>query len=651
MVFRTGQSLVGWVDGFETIGDNYPMQNPPDNKLPNTRGTASAPPTDNLAARAEPRFRPMWLVIAVFTLALLVRGVYLYQIRTIPFLEHPSVDARSYDEWAQRIAGGQWWGDEVFYQAPAYPYFLAVLYRLGGHHLWLVRGVQIVLGAFSCVLICLAGRRFLGHGAGVVSGVLLALYPPAIFFDGLIQKAALGLFLAALLLYLLSRTQQHMRATTCAACGLVTGLLALTRENTLLFAGVIPIWMFVRFAGQTYRRRAGLIGLFVGGVALALIPVGLRNFSVGGAFVLTTSQLGTNFYIGNNARADGLYAPLVAGRSNPVYERRDAVELAERAVGRTLTPVEVSHYWLDRGWRFVRQDTPAWLRLMVRKWSLVWNHFEVPDAEDMYAYGDWSHLLRALGWVLHFGVLVPLAAAGVVLWWPHRRDLWVLHLLVLAVSGSVTLFYVFGRYRFPLVPLLVLFAGGACVEGYRHWRVRRLRPLVVALVLAVIIALWVNRAILPEAYYRSISYSNLGAICARNGRQADAERYLAKALSMYPQSASALRHMGHLRAGQGRNAESHYYLGMASAQMNDPLSAARHYQLAVQANPNLLQAHYNLGAVLAHLGRYPEAIAAMERCLEVALATGKTDHLELIRDRLSQYRAQPERRVEPALQR
>ena len=57
---------------------------------------------------------------SIFGLALLLRLVYLWQVADLPFLEFPLVDARSYDEWAQRIAGGAWLGDRVFYQAPAY---------------------------------------------------------------------------------------------------------------------------------------------------------------------------------------------------------------------------------------------------------------------------------------------------------------------------------------------------------------------------------------------------------------------------------------------------------------------------------------------------------------------------------------------------
>lgn len=578
--------------------------------------------------------------VGIFLLALLLRCVYLYEIRAIPFLEHPSVDARAYDAWAQRIAAGDWWGGEVFYQAPAYPYFLGLLYRLGGRSLWWVHGVQMVVGALSCVLVYLAGRRFFGRAAGIIAGLLLALYPPAIFYDGLIQKAGLALFFTALLLYLLGRAQQRTRTTTLVLCGLVTGLLSLTRENALIFVPLVCIWLLLRFGDRECRRRLVWIASFIGGVALVLVPVAVRNCSVGGTFAPTTSQMGTNFYIGNNPSADGLYAPLVPGRSNPAHERRDAVRLAERALGKSLRPGEVSSYWFGEGRRFVREQPGDWLRLMLRKWSLVWNRFEVPDAEDLHAYGDWSVLLRTLALPWHFGVLVPLAVAGIVLSWRRRRELWVLYLLLLAMALSVAVFFVFGRYRFPLVPVLVLFAGGACVEGYGHLRRTRLRRLVVAGVLAVMVAAWSNRPILPEAYYRSIAYSNLGAICARAGQEQDAEHYLRKALGLYGQSAPALRHLGTLRLEQGRPADGHLLLGLACGQMNDPFSAVKHYRLAIETDPDLLQAHYNLGTVLAHLGRFKDAAAAMERAHELAQAAGTPEVIERIRDRLERYRRQ-----------
>src|SRR5439155_267864 len=58
----------------------------------------------------------------------------------------------------------------------------------------------------------------------------------------------------------------------------------------------------------------------------------------------------------------------------------------------------------------------------------------------------------------HFGVLVPLGLFGVIVTWTVRPRPWILYAMMLAYAASVVLFYVFARYRYPLVPFLILFA-------------------------------------------------------------------------------------------------------------------------------------------------------------------------------------------------
>src|SRR5258706_6378764 len=64
----------------------------------------------------------IWLLL-IFGAAFLLRLIYLFQIDSIPLFYHLAGDGRTYDELAQRIAGGDWLGQGGFYQAPLYPYF------------------------------------------------------------------------------------------------------------------------------------------------------------------------------------------------------------------------------------------------------------------------------------------------------------------------------------------------------------------------------------------------------------------------------------------------------------------------------------------------------------------------------------------------
>jgi hypothetical protein len=61
------------------------------------------------------------VLVAVVT-ALLVRLVYLAQVRTSPGFRVPLVDAETYVAMARAIAAGDLWGGRTaFWQAPLYP--------------------------------------------------------------------------------------------------------------------------------------------------------------------------------------------------------------------------------------------------------------------------------------------------------------------------------------------------------------------------------------------------------------------------------------------------------------------------------------------------------------------------------------------------
>jgi len=158
--------------------------------------------------------------LGIFAIALTVRLVHVWQLRASPFFSVLMGDSRGYDEWAQRIARGDWIGSEVFYQAPLYPYFLGVIYATAGRHLLLVRIIQAAIGSASCALLGLAAARLFsrpigraqrrpelvdGRRAGITAGIMLALYAPAVFFDGLLQKSVLDVFFVCLALLLIAR--------------------------------------------------------------------------------------------------------------------------------------------------------------------------------------------------------------------------------------------------------------------------------------------------------------------------------------------------------------------------------------------------------------------------------------------------------------
>src|SRR5262249_39504548 len=151
-------------------------------------------------------------------------------------------------------------GEGVFYQAPLYPYFLGVLQAVFGHRLWLIRLTQIALGALSCALIFQTGRNLFSRQAGIAAGLILSFYAPGIFFDALIEKSILDLFLLSLILWLLSQLKATAAWRWWLALGAVLGLLGLSRENALILVAVVPFWIGLHFSQSPIKKRLQWMG-------------------------------------------------------------------------------------------------------------------------------------------------------------------------------------------------------------------------------------------------------------------------------------------------------------------------------------------------------------------------------------------------------
>ena len=424
------------------------------------------------------------------------------------------------------------------------------------------------------------------------------------------------------------------------------------------------------------------------GLILTIGPVVARNYVLSGEWHVSTSQLGSNFYIGNNPDADGTYTPLAFGRGDAMVERHDARRLAEQATGKTLSPKEVSAYWLERSLGYLRDQPAHWLQLMGKKIWLLVAAVEVADTEDQYVYADYASVLRYLGKVWHMGVLLPLAAAGVVLTLGEWRKIGWLYLLIAGYAATLVAFYVFARYRFPLMPMLLLLAAGGATQLLRPRQQLggvRLAGAAVVLVAVGIASNWPGYAVEPM---RNVMYYNVAAAFSRQqGSEAQAAHFYRKVIAADPQYAKAYVGLGVLMARQGNQAEAidlynkaaelqpnypdahynravalqrlgdheaaraayeqalaadpgypeaHNALGLIAAQQNDLSTAISHYQAAIASLPTYAQAHNNLGVALARSGKLAEAATHFAKAVELDPSyTDARNNLDKARQKLN----------------
>jgi len=461
--------------------------------------------------------------LLLFGWALLLRVAVAFELRDLPTAIYLVMDARHYDHLAREILAGQWLPSEPFYQAPLYPYFLATVYSVFGPSYLIVRLVQALAGALAALVLGLATRRAFGRTAGVVAFLLGAWYGPQVFYtQPLLKPALVSLLLATFVLCSLrSGGGLEDRPAFLVLSGVSLGLAVLLRENFLVLVPAMLLALIWSLRSRPRRRLARAVLLFGSGFAAMLLPAAWANHHASGQWLLVSSQGGMNFFIGNYRGASGFYRALSSGSHAPVSQRQDAEALAATIKARELgveeldEPLdegEISRVFWRESLRQVNADIPGWIALMARKSLYFWNRYEVPDAEGYYVAREHSQWLRLA--IVDFGLVAPLAMFGLAL--ASSKDAGAAAfcaLMALAVFASVAMFFIFARYRLPVVVFLLPLAGLGVARLAEVLRGRYRHGLVVALlVLAAAVAVVWYPAFGPDRrdHLSASLYFNLG---------------------------------------------------------------------------------------------------------------------------------------------
>jgi 4-amino-4-deoxy-L-arabinose transferase-like glycosyltransferase len=567
-------------------------------------------------------------IAAIAVGGLVLRLVCLAQIHGSPLFSVPLADARAYDRLAREIAAGDWIGSRVFYQDPLYSYLLALLYRAFGASPVPVVIAQSLLGAATIGLVGLLAKRLFGNGAALVAAAIAALYGPFVFGEMILDKNALTVTLTAAFLLALVHADESGRRRAILGAGALLGLLALVRGNALLLAPVAAIALAWRRPSQGVARAAILLV----GVLLPIAPVTIRNAIVGHDFVLTTSQAGQNFAIGNNPdNHTGGYEPPSYVRANPDFEEADFRAAAEAEAGRSMKPSEVSGFWTRKTLAWIAANPGAALALAGRKLLLLLNASEVTDVYCPHLFSDRRSLLE---WpLLGFAVVLPLAAVGLWRSRPWTRGRALVAIVAAAYALSVLPFFVFDRYRLPLVVPLLPFAGGGAVALALDARTRRVVPDLAAAVAALGVSL------IPIVRHSPANdHFNVGTALLLLGERDRAIAEYREAVALEPDLWPARHNLGEALLAADRpsealdqfsaeakalptTAEPLYGVARAERALGRLDDAARDFREATQKTPRLPAARFELAKTLEALGRSAEARAEYEAYLREAPAT------------------------------
>ncbi len=486
----------------------------------------------------------IWLLIIIFVVAAL-RIYWLQFWSQTPYWTGFFLDELYHHLWAQKIADGQIMPLGVFFRAPFYPYILGVIYSIFGDNPSAPRIFMLIWGVLSILPVWLVAQRTLKSNVAIIFAVMLwAFNPIQIFFE---SRLLLDAFFTAgipWLFYMLLLARQKRNFLSIIACGLILGILAITRPTILIFMPVMIFWLW------KYLHKKALWALLA--LIAVIAPVTIANISNDDT-VLIASQGGINFYIGNNHKSDGISAIVPEFGFN--WQYRQCAALAERETDENLSPSGVSGFYFKRGIEFWRTEPKSAILLTIRKLYVLLSATEYGNNGNIYFLTRNSFMFYLIMLGFGWGIILPFMLLGLFAGKLENRPLFSGFLLLYA--AAIIAFFVCSRLRLPLLPIAVIFAGAGIDFLINSAGKKRLYAIISLVTIFFLITIdpfgW-------RKFEDPLSHFSLGNIYARQSKPAQARAEYFRALKLKPDTRGAHLNIGviHLKAGELDTAEYHY---------------------------------------------------------------------------------------------
>jgi 4-amino-4-deoxy-L-arabinose transferase-like glycosyltransferase len=407
---------------------------------------------------ADTRPRSLTGLLFLLTLALALRVVW---VGLVP--NEQVADFATYDAMAQSFLHGHGYTDSLgrpsAFKPPGWPLALAAIYRITGESAFAAKVIQANLSTLLCLLIFLVARHLYDERRAFVALTLAALHPAFVYSVTLLGTETSFAVLSMSAIFVLTGLPPGSDPGWWrpALAGLCMGAAGLMRPMALLFPAAVAVWLLVdRRPWKPSLRALAVITLCM---ALPVAPWTLRNWHAFGRLVPVSTNGGGNLLYGNNDGDFMVWVPHERLAALPGFPPPAAWEAMDE-------PARSSA--LQRmAWNTIRRDPAGFFARWPEKFyllmispdvpALYWNVEGLPD--DRRPASSTLTTLASLERIFSWGLL-SLAALGLLRDGsedPRRA-------LVYAVMGIWTLFHLVywgkPRFRFPMIPLMVVLAAG-----------------------------------------------------------------------------------------------------------------------------------------------------------------------------------------------
>jgi len=185
--------------------------------------------------------RETFFFLIIILTGLILRAVYIWYYHSSPFWENLTVDARFHYLWAQSIATGDFWGNDVFFRAPFYAYFLALLYMLFSGKILGIIIIQNLIGLVSMYLTFRLSKKIYGKAPAVICSILYLITFDFVFFESELLLDFLLVFFLPLFFLICFKAYETKKKALWLLAGLILGLASITRPTVLILVALVPL--------------------------------------------------------------------------------------------------------------------------------------------------------------------------------------------------------------------------------------------------------------------------------------------------------------------------------------------------------------------------------------------------------------------------
>ena len=336
---------------------------------------------------------------------------------------------------------------------------IALVYALFGKSFLALRLVWALMGALTCGLAYLLGRRLVNPVVGALAGTALAIYPYYIYLSTMFEyPQTVFIFLMALCFLGLVTFDASPRWKTLLGAGLCIGLGILSVPTIMLALPLFALWV----GSRVYPRTKSVVAMAVFLLGAAT-PVGLwaaRNYAAYHRFVLINCAGGISFWKGNNetyatyGKAGIEYVGEEAAAPKTAFMAESAkINQQTASLGPVESRIARERLAWQQGLAFVREDPQRFAWLTWKKFLRFWSPF--PDAVTKNGQVTMSRTMIS---IISYGPLPLLGLLGMLLGLREWRRFALAYVYIISLTAAYSIFLPTTRYRLPLDFFLAIFA-------------------------------------------------------------------------------------------------------------------------------------------------------------------------------------------------